>query len=182
MILFGLLFSYSQLSISDEFTRYAGTGGGFNIDPSINGNINVVGNPIIGSDGNKYFSVGPYYKEGITIDEKNAQAFGTVTCAVNFLVDNYSKGLYQTLAFHRVIAYMPEAGFSIKGLTAYKINSNTFFTLYSSTGITESWKNITVASCSSAATSFPTEQARYFVMQFSFNIRLYIKNIPEMLG
>ncbi|MFV8075129.1 adhesin, partial [Enterobacter cloacae complex sp.6730661] len=90
------------------------------------------------------------------IDESTSQPVGTVYCKVNYLEGNYQSGLASNYAFHRVFSYMPEAGFTIKGLTAYKINGNTFFTLYSDNGITQGWKNIAGNGCSGTETSQST--------------------------
>ncbi|CAG9411968.1 adhesin [Providencia alcalifaciens] len=166
------LFLYSQ--VSHGLTRYSGSGGTYKMNLVSNNSV-LADTPTIGSNGEKYYSVAPPNKEGIVIDESTSQPVGTVYCKVNYLEGNYQSGLASNYAFHRVFSYMPEAGFTIKGLTAYKINGNTFFTLYSDNGITQGWKNIAGNGCSGTETSQSTS---YFTVQFPFEVRIYIKEIP----
>lgn len=156
-------------------TRYSGSGGGYKMNLVSNNSV-VANTATIGSDQNKYYLIAPANSSGIVIDESTSQPFGSVYCTVNFLQGNYSAGLGWSYAYHRVFAYMPEAGFTLNGLTAYKINSNTFFTLYSSNGITSGWRNISGRGCSNEemgplATSF-------FTVHFPFEVRVYVKDIP----
>ncbi|MEY0544851.1 adhesin [Providencia rettgeri] len=156
-------------------TRYSGSGGGYKMSLVSNNSV-VSDTPAIGSDNNKYFLIAPANSSGIVINENTSQPYGSVYCTVNFLQGNYSAGLVPAYAYHRVFAYMPEAGFTIGGLTAFKINNNTFFTLYSENGITSGWRNISGRGCSNEemgplATSF-------FTVHFPFTVRVYVKNIP----
>ncbi|WPA92853.1 adhesin [Providencia zhijiangensis] len=167
------LFLYSQ--VSHGLTRYSSSGGGYRMNLVSNNSV-IASTPTIASNGEKYYSVAPPNKEGIVINESSSQPYGTVYCKVNFLVGNYQNGLAWNYAFHRVFAYMPEAGFSIKGLTAYKINANTYFTLYSDNGITQGWKNISGRGCSSEEMG-PLD-AGFFTVQFPFEVRIYVKDIP----
>ncbi|MGO2333497.1 adhesin [Providencia sp.] len=174
---------YSQLllliplclgSLHAQATRYAGAGGGYKM--SLISNNSVVANtPTTGSDNNKYYLIAPANSTGIVIDDTTSQPFGVVTCKVNYLLGNYTLGLSANYAYHRVFAYMPEAGFTLQGLTAYKINSNTFFTLYSENGITNGWRNIPGNGCSSSTIS---EDTSYFTVHFPFEVRIYAKEIP----
>lgn len=166
------LFLYNQ--VSHGLTRYSGSGGSYKMNLVSNNSV-LADTPTIGSNGEKYYSVAPPNKEGIVIDESTSQPVGTVYCKVNYLEGNYQSGLASSYAFHRVFSYMPEAGFTIKGLTAYKINGNTFFTLYSDNGITQGWKNIAGNGCSGTETSQSTS---YFTVQFPFEVRIYVKEIP----
>ena len=178
-----MLRMYSQLllllplclsSLHAQATRYAGADGGYKMN-LVSSNSVVASTPTLGTDNNEYYLIAPANKTGIVIDANSSQPFGYVMCKANFLEGNYVDGLPEGFAYHRVFAYMPEAGFSLKGLTAYKINSNTFFTLYSENGITNGWKNIIAPTCSGTAYFEPTV---YFTAHFPFEVRVYVKDIP----
>lgn len=179
-----MLRMYSQLllllplclsSLHAQATRYAGSGGGYKMNLVSNNSV-VASTPTIGTDSNEYFLIAPPNKTGIVIDDTSSQPFGQVKCTVNYLEGNYSAGLPWSYAYHRVFAYMPEAGFSLKGLTAYKINSNTFFTLYSDNGITSGWRNISGRGCSNEEMG-PLDTS-FFTVHFPFEVRVYVKDIP----
>lgn len=175
---------YSQLllllplclgSLHAQATRYAAAGGGYNMSLISNNSV-VAKNPTIGSDNNEYYLIAPANSTGIVINSSTSQPFGQVKCAANYLDGNYITRLYSDYAYHRVFAYMPEAGFTLKGLKAYKINSNTFFTLYSQNGITNGWVNIKAVACSSS--SEDTVPTSSFSVHFPFEVRIYVKEIP----
>lgn len=175
---------YSQLllllplclsSLQAQATRYAGAGGGYKMSLISNNSV-VATTPTIGTDNNKYYLIAPPNSTGIVINESTSQPFGQVKCTVNFLEGNYPAGLPASLAYHRVLAYMPEAGFSLNGLTAYRINSNTFFTLYSTNGITRAWQKIAGRGCSNEEMG-PLDTS-FFTVHFPFEVRVYVKEIP----
>ncbi len=168
--MFILLFSYSQISYA---TRYSGSGGVYQMSLVSNNSV-VAQTATIGSNNEKYYSVAPPNQEGIVINESTSQPSGMVNCRVNYIEG--TGYLPENYAYHRVFSYMPEAGFTLKGLTAYKINSNTFFTLYSDNGITRDWKNIPAFGCSTAR-SGPLETS-FFSVQFPFEVRIYVKELP----
>ncbi|HEM7133999.1 TPA: adhesin [Providencia rettgeri] len=179
-----MLRMYSQLllllplclcSLHAQATRYAAAGGSYKMNLISNNSV-VASTPTIGSDNNEYFLIAPPNKTGIVIDDTSTQSFGQVSCVVNYLEGSYKGGLFTYDAYHRVFAYMPEAGFSLKGLTAYKINSNTFFTLYSDNGITNGWQNISALGCSRAEMG-PLDTS-FFTIQFPFEVSIYVKDIP----
>ncbi|MGO2303281.1 MAG: adhesin [Providencia sp.] len=157
-------------------TSYAPAGGGYNIDLVSNNSV-IAATPTIGSDNNSYYLIAPPNSTGIVIDETTSQPFGQVQCTVNYLQGYYYALLPKSDAYHRVFAYMPEAGFSLKGLKAYRINSNTFFTLYSKNGITSGWRNIEATSCSNEfeEQSFP---ASGFTAHFPFEVSIYVRKVP----
>lgn len=175
---------YSQLllllplclsSLQAQAIRYAAAGGGYKMS-LISSNSVVATNPTVGSDNNKYYLIAPPNSSGIVINESTSQPFGRVECTVNFLEGYYPPGLSDSFAYHRVLAYMPEAGFSLNGLTAYRINSNTFFTLYSDNGITRGWQNIPAYGC--AKGNMGPLDTSYFTVHFPFEVRVYVKEIP----
>ncbi|MGJ3355828.1 MrpH family fimbial adhesin [Providencia sp. Je.9.19] len=179
-----MLRMYSQLllllplclsSLHAQATRYAPAGGGYKMNLVSNNSV-VASTPTMGTDNNEYFLIAPPNSSGIVIDQLTAAAYGETICTVNYLEGNYGKGLTQFSAYHRVFAYMPEAGFSLNGLKAYKINSNTFFTLYSENGITSGWRNLAATGCS--YTEMGPHSAGYFNAQFPFEVRVYVKEIP----
>ncbi|EJD6044913.1 adhesin [Providencia rettgeri] len=179
-----MLRMYSQLllllplclsSLHAQATRYAGAGGSYNMNLVSNNSV-VASTPTIGTDKNKYYLIAPPNSSGIVIDKTTSQPFGQITCAVNFLEGNYPAGLSTFLAYHRVFAYMPEAGFSLNGLKAYRINENTFFTLYSDNGITSGWQKIAAYGCASG--NMGPLDTSYFTVQFPFEVRIYVKSIP----
>ncbi|HEK1040097.1 TPA: adhesin [Proteus mirabilis] len=167
--------AYSKMSLA--LTRYVvGGNGGYLINlSSMGAAINEV--PSIGSDGNKYYLIGPN-KQKITITQETALSYGTAKCFGNYLSGNYTNGLSQNLAYHRVISYTPKANFSINGLAVYIINSNTFFTLNSDNGITKGWQNIPAFICSDQGLGYENPSASLFTVQFPFDITFYVKNIP----
>ncbi|OAT49736.1 MrpH family fimbial adhesin [Providencia heimbachae] len=168
--LFILLFSYNQMSYA---TRYSGSGGSYQMNLVANNSV-VAQTPTIGSNNEEYYSIAPPNKEGIEVNESTSQPSGMVTCRVHYIIGtSYLRSEY---AYHRVFAYMPEAGFTLKGLTAYRINSNTFFTLYSNNGITQDWKNIEAHGCTANITG-PLDTS-YFTVQFPFEVRIYVKELP----
>ncbi len=169
--IFILLFCYSQAS--HGFTRYSGSGGSYKINLVENNSV-ISQIATIGSNGESYYSIAPPNKNGITISKGTSQPSGMVTCRVNYIEGE--SFLPSSDAYHRVFAYMPEAGFTLRGLRAYKINSNTFFTLYSNKGITEDWQNIDASGCSYLQKG-PLDTS-FFNMQFPFEIRIYVKNLP----
>lgn len=167
------LFLFSQLSYG--LTRYAPSGGTYTMNlVSVNAQLSYT--PIIGSDGDKYYSIAPPNREGIEINQHTSQPSGLVYCMVNYLSGYYHPGLLPNEAYHRVFAYKPDAGITIKGLNAYKINSNTYFTLYSNNKITQGWQRIFAPGCSNAELG-PLD-ASHFVIHFPFEVRIYVKNIP----
>ncbi|MDD9338658.1 MAG: adhesin [Providencia heimbachae] len=168
--LFILLFSYNQMSYA---ARYSGSGGSYQMSLVSNNSV-VAQTATIGSNNEEYYSVAPPNQEGIEINENTSQPSGMVTCRVNHIIG--TSYLSNTYAYHRVFAYMPEAGFTLKGLTAYKINSNTFFTLYSDNGITRDWQNIGANGCSTNDIGPLTTS--YFTVQFPFEVRIYVKELP----
>lgn len=176
--IFMLLFFYNQTSYALSkyaLSTYAPFGGSYNVDLVAN-NAVIASMPTIGSNGVKYYSIAPPNQEGVIIDSTTSRPSGTIKCLGNYLQGDYLyAGLHESYAFHRVFAYMPTAGFSIKGLPAYQINSNTFFTLYSQNGITQGWKNISASACSK--TYMGPLGASDFTVQFPFEVRLYIKDI-----
>lgn len=156
-------------------TRYAPAGGGYKMNLVSNNSV-VASTPTMGTDNKGYFLIAPPNSSGIVIDDNTVAAYGETKCTVNYLEGNYSAGLGFTYAYHRVFAYMPEAGFKLGGLTAYKINSNTFFTLYSDNGITSGWRKIDATGCSYK--EMGPHSAGYFNAQFPFEVRVYVKEIP----
>ncbi len=168
--MFILLYSYNQMSYA---TRYSGSGGSYQMSLVSNNSV-VAQTPTIGSNNIEYYSVAPPNKEGIVINENTSQPSGMVTCRVNYIIG--TSYLPTSYAYHRVFSYMPEAGFTLKGLTAYRINSNTFFTLYSDNGITRDWQNIAANGCSTGDTGPLTTS--YFTVQFPFEVRIYVKELP----
>ncbi|WP_272682169.1 MrpH family fimbial adhesin [Providencia sp. PROV129] len=162
-------------SLHAQATRYAAAGGVYSINlNSLNAVVAMT--PTIGSDNNQYHLIAPPNSSGIVINESTAQPTGQIECMVNFLDGETRWGISENFAYHRVFAYMPEAGFTLNGLTAYKINSNTFFTLYSNNGITNGWQNIPALGCSSYNTG-PLNTS-YFTVHFPFVVRIYVKEIP----
>lgn len=167
------LFLYSQLSYG--LTSYAPSGGSYTMNlASLNAEISST--PIIGSDGVKYYSIAPANREGIEINQNTSQASGLVSCMVNYLSGYYYPGLLPNEAYHRVFAYKPDAGITIKGLNAYRINSNTYFTLYSNNKITQGWQRIFAPACSNELLG--PLNASSFVIHFPFEVRIYVKNLP----
>ena len=158
-----------------QATRYAPAGGAYNINlHSLNAVVAMT--PTIGSDNNEYHLIAPPNSSAIVIDRNTSQPTGQVECRVNFLDGDTRWGLPMEFAYHRVFAYMPEAGFTLKGLTAYKINSNTFFTLNSNNGITRGWQSIPAVGCSNSQTG-PLDTS-FFTVHFPFFVSLYVKEIP----
>ncbi len=171
--MFMLLFFYNQISYAAS--SYAPFGGSYNMDLIAN-NAVVASMPTIGSNGVKYYSIAPPNQAGIVIDSTTSRPSGTTKCLGNYLKGDYLyAGLHPSYAYHRVFAYMPTAGFSINGLPAYQINSNTFFTLYSQNGITQGWQNISATGCSNL--DMGPLDASIFNAQFPFEVRLYVKEI-----
>lgn len=165
-------------SISYALIRYGAGGINAGYQIKLNSNNSVLATqPSIGSDGSNYYLIAPANQTGIVVNESTANAYGTVDCQRNFLIGNYKPGLHYNYAFHRVFSYAPEAGVKVGGLTAYRINANTVYTLYSSNGITNGWRNIPAGVCSESYI-LPPQPAADFTMQFPFEIRVYVKDIP----
>lgn len=174
--LFIALFSCISFSYNTCYglTTYAASGGGFQIN-LISSNSIISETPILGSNGKNYYSVGPNAK-GIEITEGSAISYGTVKCFGAYLAGDYWLGVPQEFAYHRLFAYMPNAGFNIEGQPAYRINKNTFFTLYAENGIASGWKKITARLCSNLQTG--SYSASNFTVQFPFEIRFYVNELP----
>ncbi|HBO24297.1 MAG TPA: adhesin [Providencia sp.] len=166
-----LLFFYSNLS--HALTRYTNTGGSYIINlSSYNAKIN--NSLITGSNGEKYYSITPPNQEGIIVNENTSQATGTVNCRTDYVLGpGYLDAKY---AYHRIFSYIPKAGFTINGYDVYKINSNTYVTMYSSKSLTTQWVNIPSIGCSISNTG-PLDPSNFKTL-FPFEIRVFVKTIP----
>ncbi|EPG7579223.1 adhesin [Providencia rettgeri] len=177
IVLFLSLLSYSVSSHAFLGpSRYAPYGGTYTID-IIPANPVVADEPIISSTGEKLYLIAPPNQEGIIVDRNSAQPSGSLECRVNYLQGWWSSGIAAEYAFHRIFPYKPEAGFTIKGLTAYRINNSTFFTLHSEKGLTQGWQNIEALACSGKHSS-DTHATSLFTTQFPFELRIYVKELP----
>lgn len=165
---FGSNFTYAAL------TSYSPAGGTYNLN--LNSAAVVSSATATGSDGNKYYPITPPNQSGIVVNEINSNPTGMVECLANYLQGSYKYFLGKQFAYHRIFSYMPEAGVSINGLRAYKINANTFFTIYSSTNMADQWVKISSSGCSIWETG--PLPASFFTVQFPFEIRIYVKHIP----
>ncbi|EKT53827.1 hypothetical protein [Providencia rettgeri] len=174
-----LLFLMSLLySTSSYATRYSPSGGGYNINLNASNSV-LASQPTIGSNGQNYYLIAPSGQNGIIINKNTSQAYGRTTCLANFLEGDYRSGLSYTFAYHRLFAYLPEAGFTLNGQAAYRINSNTFFTLYSDNGITQGWQNIPSTACALTGSGLSgSVSTDVLVTQFPFEVRIYVKDLP----
>ncbi|WP_413495898.1 adhesin [Morganella psychrotolerans] len=177
-IISSLIFVIFYHSMSYALTRYApgGNSAGFRIQLNSDNSV-LATQPTIGSDSNSYYLIAPVNQTGIIVNQQSANAYGTVNCPSNYLLGYYYYGLDESQAYHRVFGYAPNTGFKINGLTAYRINANTVYTLYSNNGITSDWKKFSGTTCSTLYFSSP-QPATNFTAQFPFEIRVYVKDIP----
>ncbi|MEB7534944.1 adhesin [Klebsiella aerogenes] len=165
---FGSNFTYAVL------TSYSPAGGTYNLN--LNSAAVVSSTTATGSDGNIYYPITPPNQSGIVVNETNSNPTGMVECQANYLQGDYKYWLGSGHAYHRIFSYMPEAGLSINGLPAYKINANTFFTIYSRQNLVNQWVKISSQGCSIWQTG--PLPASFFTVQFPFEIRIYVKNVP----
>lgn len=87
--IFVLLFFYSNLSYS--LVRYSNSGGSYIINLASSNSI-INNTPIIGSNGEKYYSIAPPNKEGIVVNESTSQSIGMVECRTNYIIGSNQRG------------------------------------------------------------------------------------------
>lgn len=177
ILLFISILIFFHHSISYALIRHAPGGGnaGYNIQLTTN-KVTLSEKANTGSDGNDYYAVLSENRSGIRINNSTATAYGAIICRKNFLEGDYT--LKRDLpAYHNITIYRPNAGFTIKGLTAYQLNANIFYTLYSRDSFTDNWINIRAKICNGSETysSAPTESLH---SQFPFKINFYIRSVP----
>lgn len=167
-----LLFFYSQISHGID-NRYSGSGGSYRVNLQEFG-AQLDPNPVTGSNGETYYSIAPPGRRGFEINRATSHPEGQVRCRMNYIIGpDY---ISEKWAYHRLLAYMPEAGFKIDGEDVYRINSNTYFTLFHDKGMTKDWVQISARFCS--IKEWMTQDASWMDTHFPFEIRIFIKNRP----
>ncbi|MEQ5128247.1 adhesin [Providencia alcalifaciens] len=142
------------------------------IDPNtgytirVNNSSTLADHPDKGSDGQNYYQVG----EPFVVDSNLAEPIGMVKC-VGRRWGSTSTQILPANAFHRLFMYVPETGFSIAGLKAYRLNANLVMTVQSDM---MEWTNRSSGVCSMSYADTQFEVPR-FNNHFPITMTFYIK-------
>ncbi|WP_222931052.1 hypothetical protein [Acinetobacter guerrae] len=113
----------AQANYAPKVTRVSN---GYTILLDVNTPVNS--KPIIGGDGNNYYQVGDPIE--LQSNSASVSAFGAVWCLGTTWGTESNWNVSSNSAYHRLFMYVPSAGISIKGSSAYRINSNLFMTVH----------------------------------------------------
>ncbi|HHR6318792.1 TPA: adhesin [Providencia alcalifaciens] len=154
----------SMMAKADYAAQIIDPNGGYTI--RVNNNSTLADHPDVGSDGQNYYQVG----EPFVIDSNRAEPKGLVKC-IGRRWGSTSTQILPSNAFHRLFMYVPETGFSLGGLKAYRLNANLVMTVEADM---MEWTNRSSGVCSMASEETVFDVPR-FDNHFPITMTFYIK-------